>query len=60
MAVSIDPNASDRIVLAGTALDDGDKITGDSTAGSFVELYCDGANGWRTLNVGGAWVDGGA
>jgi len=60
VAVSIDPNASDRIVLAGTALTDGNKITNDSTAGSFVELYCDGANGWRTLNVGGVWIDGGA
>jgi hypothetical protein len=60
VAVSIDPNGSDRIVLAGTALTDGNKITNDSTAGSFVELYCDGANGWRTLNVGGGWIDGGA
>jgi hypothetical protein len=60
VAVSIDPNASDRIVLSGTALVDGNKITNDSSAGSFVELYCDGVNGWRTLSIGGNWIDGGA
>ena len=59
-AVSVDANANDRIVLSGTALDDGDKITNDSTAGSFVELYCDTTAGWRTLNIGGTWIDGGA
>lgn len=58
-AVSVDPNASDRIVLDGTALDDGDKITSASGAGDFATLICDDANGWRVVGRSGTWTDGG-
>lgn len=58
--VSIDPNASDRIVLHGTALTDGNKITSSGSTGDFIELYCDSTDGWTTLNSGGTWIDGGA
>jgi len=58
-AVSVDANAADRIVLDGTALDDGDKITSASGAGDFIVLWADSAVGWRTLGRSGTWTDGG-
>jgi hypothetical protein len=55
IAVSVDPNASDLIVLDGTALSDGDKITNLSTAGDIaVFTYYDGT-GWYAATNG--WTD---
>lgn len=58
VAVSVDPNASDKIYLDGTALDDGDKITNLSTAGDVVTLTYYSADGWYASTNG--WTDGGA
>jgi len=63
VAVSVDTNASDRMLLDGVALDDGDKATNTSTTGD--TLYCVGesADGWSCLSIsagGGVWTDGGA
>lgn len=58
VAVSVDPNASDKIWLDGTALDDGDKITNTSTAGDIAVLTYYSADGWHASTNG--WTDGGA
>lgn len=57
-AVSVDANAADRIKLDGTALDDGDKITSDGTAGAVVVLSYRDADGWYAT-TDGLWSDGG-
>ena len=57
-AVHVDANSSDRIVLNGTALDEGDKITSESQAGDFIALHNDTSAGWRTLGRSGIWTDG--
>lgn len=57
-AVSVDPNASDKIWLDGTALDDGDKITNKSTAGDIAVCTYYSADGWYCSTNG--WTDGGA
>jgi hypothetical protein len=57
--VSVDCNASDKIVLDGVALDDGDKITSSGTAGDQITLINDSADGWRTIGRTGTWTDGG-
>jgi hypothetical protein len=58
-AVSVAPNAIDKIYLNGTALDDDDKITNTSTAGDWAHLtYLDG-DGWYARTSTG-WSDGGA
>ena len=58
VAVSVDPNASDKIWLDGTALDDGDKITNASTAGDVTVLTYYSADGWHASTNG--WTDDGA
>jgi hypothetical protein len=58
VAVSVDPNASDKIWLDGTALDDGDKITNLSTAGDIATLTYYSADGWYAST--NSWTDGGA
>jgi hypothetical protein len=58
VAVSVDPNASDKIYLDGTALDDGDKITNLSKAGDIAVLTYYSADGWYAST--NAWTDGGA
>ena len=58
--VNVDTNASDRIVLDGTALDDGDKVTCDAVAGNWIVLFNDTNVGWRTVGKQGVWTDGGA
>ena len=55
---SIDPNASDTILLDGVSLDAGDKITSDGTQGSVVRLTYYGANTWYAT-TDGTWSDGG-
>ncbi|WP_309381973.1 hypothetical protein [Cerasicoccus frondis] len=56
--VSIDPNASDLIMLDGTALDDGDKITNGSASGDIAVLTYYTGDGWHAATNG--WTDGGA
>ena len=58
VAVSIDPNAADKIWLDGPALDDGDKITNGSSAGDIAVLTYYSADGWHAATNG--WTDGGA
>jgi len=57
-AVSVDPNGSDRIILDGTALDDGDKVTNASGAGDTIQLVAESASGWTNLHRVGTWTDG--
>lgn len=47
--ITIDPNASEVIVLDGTALTGGDRITISGTAGDYVALYSDGT---RIITLG--------
>jgi hypothetical protein len=58
VAVSVDPDAADKIWLDGVALDDGDKITNLSEAGDAVVLTYFSADGWYAVTNG--WTDGGA
>ena len=58
VAVSVDPNASDKILLDGTALDDGDKITNASTAGDITTLSYYSSDGWYSAS--NSWTDDGA
>jgi hypothetical protein len=60
ITVSLDPDAADRIILNGVALDDGDKITSDGAAGATVTLHKDSANGWTVIGGSIGWIDGGA
>lgn len=55
VAVSVDPNASDLIVLDGVALSDGDKITNLSTAGDMAVFVARDATGWSAQTNG--WTD---
>jgi len=56
IAVSVDPNAADLIMLDGTALSDGDKITNLSTSGDAAAFSYYGATGWYAATNG--WTDG--
>jgi hypothetical protein len=58
IAVSVDPNASDKLYLDGTALDDGDKATNTSTSGDIIVLTYYDSTGWYAASNG--WTDGGA
>lgn len=58
VAVSVKPNASDKIVLDGTTLDDGDKATSTSTTGDIAVFTYYSADGWYASTNG--WTDGGA
>lgn len=55
VAVSVDPNAADLIVLDGTALADGDKITNLSTGGDMAVFVARDATGWSAQTNG--WTD---
>jgi len=57
IAVSVDPADADKIVLDGTALHDGDKVTNLSTAGDIVVFTYYSADGWYAASNG--WTDGG-
>ena len=46
IAVSLDVNASDRMILDGTALSDGDKATNTSTSGDTITCQYESADGW--------------
>lgn len=56
-SATIDANASDRIVLDGTALDDGDSIDSAGAAGDVVTITYYDADGWWATSNG--WTDGG-
>lgn len=56
--VIVDANASDLIILDGTALDDGDSIDSGGTAGEVVVLTYYNSTGWFATSDG--WTDGGA
>jgi hypothetical protein len=58
IAVSVDTNASDLMMLDGVALDDGDKATNTSTAGDIIVFQYMDATGWVATSNG--WTDGGA
>ena len=56
VAVSVDPNAADLIMLDGTALADGDKVTNTSTAGDIAVFTYYDATGWYCAS--NTWTDG--
>lgn len=58
VAVSVDFDAADRVLLDGIALDDGDKITNLSTAGDVAVVTYESASGFYASTNG--WTDGGA
>lgn len=63
IAVSVDVNASDRMYLDGTALDDGDKATNTSTTGDLIQCIYESSAGWYCASGspdGGHWTDGDA
>jgi hypothetical protein len=53
----IDPNASDKIFLDDTALDDGDKASSGGTSGELIVIEYWSADGWDANSDG--WSDGG-
>lgn len=55
VAVSVDPNASDLIMLDGVALSDGDSITNLSTSGDIAVFTYYDATGWYAATNG--WTD---
>jgi len=57
VAISVDPNANDYIILDGTVLDNGDKITNTSTTGDIAVLTYFSADGWYATTD--SWTDGG-
>ena len=59
--MTIDPDdASDTIILKGTALTAGNAIDSAGGAGDFVCLLCIDATYWLTLGMSGIFIDGGA
>ena len=59
VVVYVDPNASDRIILDGTALTDGYELDSPGGAGNFVTLVKDSSAGWTVVGKSGVWADGG-
>lgn len=61
VAVSINPNNSDKMILDGTGLADGDKATNTSTTGDMIVFTYLSADGWYAAsgsNDGDLWTDG--
>lgn len=61
VAVSLDVNVADRVILDGTALSDGDKVTNTSTTGDTLYCKADSAAGffcWSGSPDGDHWTDG--
>ena len=58
IAVSVDTNASDKMVLDGVTLDDGDKATNTATTGDIIVFTYYSADGWYATS--NSWTDGGA
>jgi hypothetical protein len=62
VAVSVDTNAADKMILDGVTLDDGDKATNPSTTGALLVCTYYSADGWYCAsgsNNGTLWTDGG-
>ena len=62
IAVSVDPNASDKMYLDGVLLDDGDQATNTSTTGDLITCSYFSADGWYCASGspdGDQWTDGG-
>ena len=57
---SLDSTSPNYFVLAGTALDAGDKITSAGSAGATVTIYCTATNVIRVLWTNSTFIDGGA
>lgn len=57
IAVSVDPNGADLLILDGTALADGEKATNLSTAGDILVISYYDATGWYAASNG--WTNGG-
>lgn len=55
VAVTITPNASDRIILDGVALTDGASIVSKSFAGDVAHVTYESANGWHISTNGKSW-----
>lgn len=61
IAVSLDVNASDKMILDGVTLADGDKATNSSKAGDTITCQYYSADGfycWSGTVLGGHWTDG--
>jgi len=61
VAVSLDVNASDKMILDGVTLADGDKSTNSSKAGDTILCQYYSADGWYCWSstvLGGHWSDG--
>jgi len=61
IAVSLDVNASDKMVLDGVTLADGDKATNSSKSGDTIVCQYYSADGfycWSSTVLGGHWTDG--
>ena len=58
--VHVKANASDRIILSGVAMDDGDKATSPGNAGNQITVWGDSSAGWTEIGMIGAFTDGGA
>lgn len=56
--INIDPNASDRFILDGTALADGDKLTSAGEIDDTICFYVDSAAGWTTMFNPHSFTDG--
>ena len=56
--INVDPNASDRFILDGVALADGDKLTSTGTIDETICFYADSASGWTTLFNPHVFTDG--
>ncbi|MBW2417279.1 MAG: hypothetical protein JRH19_01965, partial [Deltaproteobacteria bacterium] len=54
--VSLYPDASDRIVLDGTAAGNGDPVTSAGSAGDFICVLNGSTAGWTTLGGSGVWT----
>lgn len=58
--VHVKADASDRIILSGNAMDDGDKATSPGNAGDQITMWGDSLDGWTEIGMIGGWIDGGA
>jgi hypothetical protein len=61
VSFSVDPNGSDVISLNGTALTGGNKVTSSGVAGEEITFVWNNATTkWRTIDIGGVFIDGGS
>ena len=62
VAVSVDPNAADRLRVDGTAFADGEQATNQSTSGDSLMCRYESSAGWECLSsspTGTLWTNGG-